>query len=487
MPGQRYEGPIERIGPCRWRLPKDPGRGMLTDGVVYADEELLKDLRDDAALWQVANVACLPGIVGESMAMPDCHYGYGFPIGGVAATDADEGVISPGGVGYDINCGVRLLRTELMLDEVRDKLQDLANQIFRDVPSGVGETGSLPMTEPELRRVLAQGAKYVVSQGMGTQADLECTEEGGCLTSADPDAVSSRAKTRGRPQVGTLGSGNHFLEIQVVDEVFDEEAASVMGIEEVGQICVMIHSGSRGLGHQVCDDAIEVMQKSMRNYGLRVPDPQLGCVPVTSPEGQEYFAAMSAAANYAWANRQAMMHFVRAAFERVLKAGKGRLGMELVWDVAHNIAKLETHSVGGKDRRLCVHRKGATRAFAPGRPELPRRYREIGQPVIVPGDMGTASFVLVGTETAMERTWGSACHGAGRVLSRHQALKLQHGNEVARKFEAQGIIVRAAGKKTLAEEAPEAYKDVSRVVETCVCAEIARKVVRLRPVAVMKG
>lgn len=487
MPGQRYEGPIERIGPCRWKLPKDPGRGMLTDGVVYADEELFRDLRDDAALWQVANVACLPGIIGESMAMPDCHYGYGFPIGGVAATDAEEGVISPGGVGYDINCGVRLLRTDLMLDEVRDKLQDLANQIFRDVPSGVGEKGSIPLTEPELRRVLAQGAKYVVSQGMGTQADLDCTEEGGCLASADPDAVSSRAMSRGRPQVGTLGSGNHFLEIQTVDEVFDEEAASVMGIDEVGQVCVMIHSGSRGLGHQVCDDAIEVMQKSMRNYGLRVPDPQLCCVPVTSPEGQEYFAAMSAAANFAWANRQAVMHLVRTAFERVLKAGKGRLGMELVWDVAHNIAKFETHLVGGKERRLCVHRKGATRAFAPGRPEVPKRYREIGQPVIVPGDMGSASFVLVGTQTAMERTWGSTCHGAGRVLSRHQALKLQRGDEVARKLEAQGIVVRAAGKKTLAEEAPEAYKDVSRVVDACVCAQIARKVVRLRPVAVMKG
>lgn len=465
----------------------DPHRGMRTDAVIYADESLFSQLRNDPALWQAANVACLPGIVGPSMAMPDCHYGYGFPIGGVAAFDVDEGVISPGGVGYDINCGVRLMRTALDRDSIAPHLEELANQIFRDVPSGVGESGGIPLSERDLDEVLVKGAAWVVARGLGTAEDLDCTEERGCMEGADPAAVSDRARKRGRPQLATLGAGNHFLEIQAVDAIYDPAAASALGIDEVGQVVVMIHCGSRGLGHQVCDDAIEIMQRAVRQYGIELPDRQLACVPVQSPEGQRYFAAMAAAANYAWANRQAIMHRVREAFSRVLRTGPGKLGLDLIWDVAHNIAKFETHEVDGRARRLCVHRKGATRGFGPGRPELPARYRALGQPVIVPGDMGTASYLLLGTEQAMRETWGSTCHGAGRQLSRHAALKLQQGHEVARKLQAQGILVRAAGRKTLAEEAPEAYKNVDAVVESCVCAGISRKVVRFRPVAVMKG
>lgn len=487
MAGEVYEGKIEQLDGCRWRLPRDPHRGMRTEAIVYADEQLFKDLRHDPALWQTANVACMPGIVGPAMAMPDCHYGYGFPIGGVAAFDMHEGVISPGGVGYDINCGVRLVRTSLLYEQVKPKLQELINQVFRDVPSGVGESGGLPLNDHELSQVLEQGAAWVVRRGYGTIEDLEATEERGCLEGADAGAISDRARKRGRPQLATLGSGNHFLEFQVVDAIYDEAAAQQLGLDEVGRLAVMIHCGSRGLGHQVCDDAIEVMQQAVRRYGIELPDRQLACVPVDSPEGKRYFAGMAAAANYAWANRQAIMHRVRENFERVLKMGTSKLGMDLVWDVAHNIAKYETHEVKGSQQRLCVHRKGATRAFGPGRPELPDKYRKLGQPVIVPGDMGTASWLLLGTEEAMRQTWGSTCHGAGRQLSRHAALKLQQGAEVARKLEAKGILVRSAGKKTLAEEAPEAYKDVDAVVETCVQAGISRKVARLRPVAVMKG
>jgi len=435
----------------------------------------------------LANVACLPGIVGPAMAMPDCHYGYGFPIGGVAATDAEDGVISPGGVGYDINCGVRLMRTELTEGQVRPVLRDLVNQLFRDVPTGVGEGGRIRLSPAELDKVMTKGAAWVVEQGQGTPDDLANTEEAGAMPGADPSAVSDRARQRGMPQLGSLGSGNHFLEVQVVEEVFDPQAADAMGIGEAGQVTVMIHCGSRGLGHQVCDDAIEVMQKAVRKHGISVPDPQLACVPVTSDEGREYFAAMAAAANYAWANRQAISDLVRAAFERILRAGPGKLGIDLVWDVAHNIAKFEEHMVAGVSRRLCVHRKGATRAFGPGHPLVPAHYRALGQPVIVPGDMGTASYVLLGTDTAMDRTWGSACHGAGRQLSRTAALKRARGDQVARELEARGIAVRSAGKKTLAEEAPEAYKDVDEVVGCCERAGLARPVARMVPIAVIKG
>lgn len=516
--GDKYTGKIEKIDDYRWRLPRDKAAGMCVEGIVYADEVLLEGIKQDNALWQVANVACLPGIVGPSLAMPDAHYGYGFPIGGVAAFDVETGVISPGGVGYDINCGVRLVRTDLTEAEVRPRLETLLNRLFGSVPSGVGsEKGVAKLSNAELEEVLVQGSAWMLKQGMATAEDLECTEEGGRLAGADPSHLSSRARERGLPQLATLGSGNHFLEVQVVDEIYEPSAARVMGLEEPGQITVMIHCGSRGFGHQVCDDALDVMQQAVRKYNISLPDRQLACAPVGSPEGKRYFAQMACAANYAWANRQGIMYRVRGVFEEVFGQSWERLGLRLVWDVAHNIAKREEHALpapspapageggaeGGREgpshaehrrdaggtgpRTLCVHRKGATRAFAPGHPEVPERYRAIGQPVIVPGDMGTASYVLVGTETAMRETWGSTCHGAGRQLSRHAALKAKHGSQVIQELAERGILLRAADKRTVAEEMPDAYKDVDRVVEVCHQAGISRKVARMRPLAVMKG
>lgn len=486
MPGP-YTGPIEQLDEYRWRLPRDESRGMRTDGIVFADAALFEDLRTDPALGQVADVACLPGIVGHSMAMPDCHYGYGFPIGGVAAFDVDTGVISPGGVGYDINCGVRLLRSNLRIEDLKLRLDKLASAINARIPAGAGEKGELRLSSKQLEEVLNTGPSWVVAQGYGVAADLEHTEDRGRLPGADPAALSSRAYERGAPQLATLGGGNHFLEIQVVDAIYDENTAQAFGIDELGQVCVMIHCGSRGLGHQVCEDALDVMAIAARKYGISLPDKQLVCAPVTSPEAQHYLAGMAAAANYAWANRQAIMHFVREAFEQVMGKGWQALGLDLVWDVAHNVAKLEEHRVGGVSKRLCVHRKGATRSFPAGRPELPADYRPRGQPVLVPGDMGSASYLLVGTPSALEASWGSTCHGAGRVLSRHAAIKKHPSGEVRRQLEAQGIVVRASGRDTLAEEAPDAYKDVDRVVEVCHQAGLSRKVARMRPLAVIKG
>jgi tRNA-splicing ligase RtcB len=500
--GDRYTGTIERIDDYRWRLPRDAAAGMCVEGIVYADEVLLEGIKQDNALWQVANVACLPGIVGASLAMPDAHYGYGFPIGGVAAFDVEKGIISPGGVGYDINCGVRLMRTDLTEAEVRPRLEKLLNRLFASVPAGVGsEKGVAKLSDAELEEVLVQGSGWTLPRGLATPEDLDCTEEGGCLAGADPSSLSARARERARPQLATLGSGNHFLEVQVVDEIYDPTAAAAMGIEQPGQITVMIHCGSRGFGHQVCDDALDVMQQAARKYNITLPDRQLACAPVGSPEGRAYFAQMACAANYAWANRQAIMHRVRGVFEEVFEQGWERLGLGLVWDVAHNIAKLEEHEVFGTTgvspvaplaeprptARVCVHRKGATRAFAPGHRDVPERYRAVGQPVIVPGDMGTASYALVGTETAMRETWGSTCHGAGRQMSRHAALRAKSGAQVVQELAAKGILLRAADKRTVAEEMPDAYKDVDRVVEVCHEAGISRKVARMRPLAVMKG
>jgi tRNA-splicing ligase RtcB len=390
-------------------------------------------------------------------------------------------------VGYDINCGVRLLRTNLTEEQVRPRLAELLNQIFRDVPSGVGEHGGMPLQEADLDGVLSKGAGWVVAKGYGRPEDLEATEERGCLAGADPRALSDRARKRGRPQLATLGSGNHFLELQVVERVYDEAAAARMGLDEPGQVAVMIHCGSRGLGHQVCDDAIEVMRRAMREYGIEVPDPQLSCVPVGSPEGRQYFGAMAAAANYAWANRQAIMHQVREAFQRVLKLGEAKLGMDLVWDVAHNIAKFEEHLVGGRSRRLCVHRKGATRAFPAGHHDIPDRYRDVGQPVIIPGDMGRASWVLRGGPRSMERSFGTTCHGAGRCLSRTAATKASKGRDIARELEQAGVIARSRSRDGLAEEQPAAYKDVDLVVEVVHRAGLSSKVARLRPLGVIKG
>jgi tRNA-splicing ligase RtcB len=501
MPEQ-YTGKIEQIDAYRWRLPRSLEAGGCAEGLVYADEVLMSGLRQDNSLAQVANVACLPGIVGPSMAMPDCHYGYGFPIGGVAAFDVETGIISPGGVGYDINCGVRLVRTDLTEAEVRPRVDRLMSRLFASVPSGVGaDKSAAKLTQAELERVLVEGAGWVVRQGRGTAEDLEATEEHGALAGADPGCLTPRARERALPQMGSLGSGNHFLEVQVLETIFDPVAAAAMGLEEPGQVLLMIHCGSRGFGHQVCDDALDVMQQAARKYGIELPDRQLACAPVTSPEGREYYAQMACAANYAWANRQAIMHRVREVFEEVFEQSWERLGLRLVWDVAHNIAKMEEHEerqrpeAGGERREtaaasklhLCVHRKGATRAFPAGHPDLPSRYRQIGQPVIVPGDMGTGSYVLVGTEQAMRETWGSTCHGAGRQMSRHAALKAKSGAQVIAELAARGITLRAADKRTLAEEMPDAYKDVDRVVEVCHGAGISRKVARLRPLGVMKG
>lgn len=476
-----------KIGPYRWLIPPEFREGMRVPGLIYANESLLEHVKSENSYLQIVNVAFLPGIVKYSLAMPDIHQGYGFPIGGVAATDPRQGgVISPGGVGYDINCGVRLVRTDLRVEEVRGKLRELVHALFAHVPCGVGSQGKVRASGGEARRLLAEGAKWAVKKGYGIEEDVEFTEEGGCLREANPDKVGNRALTRGERQAGTLGAGNHFLEVQVVEEIYDENAARVMGLEK-GQITVMIHSGSRGFGHQVCDDSLRVMGKAISRYGIEIPDRELASAPVESPEGRDYFQAMACAANYAWVNRQVLMHWTRVAFEKVFGRSFQDLGMYLVYDVAHNIAKFEEHQVEGKTLRLCVHRKGATRAFGPGHPELPERYRAIGQPVIIPGDMGTASYVLVGTELAMKETWGSTCHGAGRVMSRHKAIKAAQGRAIDRELEKEGIVVMARERRTLAEEAPQAYKDVNEVVEIVHQAGISRKVAKMRPLGVMKG
>jgi len=431
MMAKQYQGKIEKLDDYRWRLPRAESAGMNTDGILYADEVLFEELREDAALWQIANVACMPGIVGPALAMPDCHYGYGFPIGGVAAFDSDEGVISPGGVGYDINCGVRLLRTDLERADLAGRLEAVADAIFSTVPAGVGKEGRIGMSHGQLEEVFVNGARAVIGRGYGRPEDLAATEERGCLPGADPAGLSKRALSRALPQLATLGSGNHFIEIQVIDRIYDEQVASAFGIDAPGQVTVMIHTGSRGFGHQVCDDALDVMQKAVRKYNIELPDKQLACAPIDSPEGQQYYQNMACAANYAWANRQAITHWVREAFGKALGQGEEQLGLDQIWDVAHNIAKFEEHRVNGGSKRLCVHRKGATRAFGPGHPDVPQQYRQVGQPVLVPGDMGTASYLLVGTEAAMEQTWGSTCHGAGRQMSRTAARKSKPGERRA--------------------------------------------------------
>jgi tRNA-splicing ligase RtcB len=474
----------KRLDP--WRVEVVREGDMRAPGLVFADEALMAHIFKEEALKQVANVARLPGIVGRSLAMPDIHWGYGFAIGGVAAFDLDDGVISPGGVGYDINCGVRLIRTDLAAHEVQPWMRDLVEGLYRDVPTGLGSKGALKLGPSDLRKVLVQGAAWVVGQGLGTDEDLDHTEDRGAMDGADPDAVSDRALERGLPQVGTLGSGNHFLEVARVDEVFDAKTAHRMGLFE-GQITVMVHSGSRGLGHQVCDDFLKVMGQAARRHQIQPPDRQLACAPVNSEEGRRYFAAMAAAANYAWANRQAMTAWVRDSFQRTFELPPRDLNMRLVYDVAHNIAKIETHRVDGQTRRVMVHRKGATRAFAPGRPEIPDDYRDVGQPVLIPGDMGTASYVMAGDQGAMEESFGSCCHGAGRVMSRSGAKKRAKGRRIDAELAEKGVVVRSAGYKTLIEEMPEAYKDVSQVVEVVHQAGLARKVVRLRPMGVVKG
>ncbi|HOL70151.1 MAG TPA: RtcB family protein [Bryobacteraceae bacterium] len=474
---------VERIDEVRARIPRDERRGMRTDVIVYANERLIDQIRKDLSLQQAVNVATLPGIVGPSLAMPDIHQGYGFPIGGVAATDWKEGVVSPGGVGFDINCGVRLVRTSLSADDVRPRLRELINQLFRDVPCGTGGEGPIRISKQQLDQVLVKGAQWVVENGYGEPRDTEFTEERGCLAGADPEQVSDRAAERGRPQLGTLGSGNHFLEVQRVEKVFDAEAARAMGLEENG-VVVLIHCGSRGLGHQVCTDYLAQMGAAMKHYQITLPDRQLACVPTQSPEGQAYLAAMRAAANFAWANRQTILHFVRGSFQRIFGS---ETRIDMIYDVCHNIAKRERHRIDGETHDVLVHRKGATRAFPPGHPDLPAAYKHIGQPVLVPGSMGTASWVLVGAEGAMRETFGSVCHGAGRLLSRTAARKGRDAREVQRKLEEQGILVRSETRDGILEEIPDAYKDVDEVIEVVHQAGLARKVARLRPMGVIKG
>ncbi|OGO59548.1 MAG: RNA-splicing ligase RtcB [Chloroflexi bacterium RBG_19FT_COMBO_47_15] len=483
----KWQGKLNKIDDYRWEIPKSYKPGMRVPGLVYADEAMLEVIGEEQSLEQVANVAFLPGIVGRSLAMPDIHWGYGFPIGGVAATRVSDGVISPGGVGYDINCGVRLLRTNLTEDEVKPKIKELVNTLFHAVPSGLGSEGKIRVGEKEIDEVLIDGAHWAVKRGFGRPEDLEVTEETGRMKGAAPDKVSARAKKRGAPQSGTLGSGNHFLEVQIVSEVYDEVAAKAMGIDRIGQVLLLIHTGSRGLGHQVCDDYLRIMEEAVRRYGINLPDRQLACAPVESKEGKDYFAAMACAANYAWANRQCITHWARESFVKVFGKSLEELGMQQVYDVAHNIAKIEEHAVDGSKITLCVHRKGATRAFPAGHKDVPQRYKEIGQPVLIPGDMGRRSYVATGTDKAMAETFGSTCHGAGRVQSRGAARRSLRGIDVANELRARGITVKTDNMASLAEEASQAYKDVTQVVEVTHQAGISRKVVMASPIGVIKG
>lgn len=475
---------LQQTGPATWEIPAS-GR-MRVPARIHATEAMLESILSDSAPEQAANVATLPGIVKASLAMPDIHWGYGFPIGGVAAFDMDEGVVSPGGVGYDINCGVRLMACSLKREAVQPRIEVLMNALFRAVPSGVGEGGAIKADRKALKRVASEGSRWSLEKGFGTESDLANTEEGGCMAGADPDAVSDKAWDRAGDQLGTLGSGNHFLEIGYVAEIYDEVAARVFGLEK-DAITVSIHCGSRGFGHQVCDDSLAGMDRAAKKYGIVLPDRQLACAPVRSPEGQMYLKAMRCAVNYAFANRQAIAHLVREAMAKALSTTPEWLRLRTVYEIAHNIAKVENHMVDGTERQLCVHRKGATRAFGPGHQAVPSAYRAVGQPVLVPGDMGRCSYVLVGTEKAMLETFGSACHGAGRLMSRQKAIRQSQGRNLIRELAEAGVTVRAHDRRTIGEEMPEAYKDVSQVVDACVVAGIARKVALLKPIGCVKG
>lgn len=476
---------IRQIEDYLWEIPKHGN--MRVPGRVYASREMMNDIRKDASLEQVANVAHLPGIVGYSLAMPDIHWGYGFPIGGVAAVDAGQGAISPGGVGYDINCGVRLVATKLSESDIQKRLPALADSLFASIPCGVGAEGAIPkLSKAEERKLATEGVRWAIARGYGRAEDADHIEENGCLAGADPDALTDDALSRGLTQVGTLGSGNHFLEVDRIEEIYDEKVAAALGLS-VGQIAIIIHSGSRGLGHQTCEDALKVMGKAMEKYHISVPDRQLACAPVSSPEGQKYLAAMACAANYAWVNRQVMMSLAEDAFLKALQISPRELGMRLIYDVCHNIAKPETHEIDGTSRKVWVHRKGATRAFGPGHPAIPALLRPLGQPVLIPGDMGRYSFLLVGTDKAMRETFGSTCHGAGRLMSRAQAKKTARGHDLDHELSKVGVIARYRGKGTFAEEMPYAYKDVADVVDVVDRAGISKKVLKLKPLAVIKG
>jgi tRNA-splicing ligase RtcB len=483
---EKWSGPLKKLDDYRYEIPKEYKKGMQVPGIIYADKEMIEVVCQDQSPEQVANVATLPGIVKYSLAMPDIHWGYGFPIGGVAATRVEDGVISPGGVGYDINCGTRLILTNLTVDEVKPKLSALLDAIFANVPSGLGSEGKLKVKGKEFDEVLIKGARWAVEKGYGWEEDLERIEENGAMEGANPNVISGKARERGAPQLGTLGSGNHFIEIQRVQKIFDPEIARVFGLFE-DQVTILIHTGSRGFGHQVCTDYLSVMMNAIKKYNISLPDRQLACAPIESPEGKNYFSAMVCAANYAWANRQCITHWIRESFEVVFRKGAHKLGLNVLYDVAHNIAKIEIHNIDGEKVKVCVHRKGATRAFPKFHPEIPEVYREVGQPVIIPGDMGRASYILVGTEKAMEDTFGSTCHGAGRVMSRAGAKRSITGKEVIEELSEKGIMVRTDNIKGLAEEASEAYKDVEKVVEIVEGSGISKRVARMKPLGVIKG
>lgn len=487
MKKEQFSGPLERIDPCCVRIPKSYKPGMRVDGLIFANDRLLEQIRKDNAADQVANVAFLPGIQGHSLAMPDIHWGYGFCIGGVCATDpAEGGVISPGGIGYDINCGVRLVKTNLFYDDVKRHLKELIKELFYTVPSGVGKSGKYKFDAKETRRLMGEGPKFVVARDLGVLRDLEYTEANGFIADGDPDEVTDHAVQRGASQCGTLGSGNHFMEVQVVDAVVDADVAKVFGLE-LNQVCVMIHSGSRGLGYQVCDDGLAAFRNLDKKYGIDLPDRQLACAPAESPEGKKYIAAMRAAANYGFCNRQLLMQQAREVFAHVFGRSWEDLDMFQLYDVAHNIAKLEEHTVDGKAKKVWVHRKGATRAFPAGHPEVPEQFRAVGQPVIIPGDMGRASWVLVGAPGSMARTFGTTCHGAGRAMSRTAAVKAAGGKRIDKELESRGVIAMASSRNGLAEEQPNAYKNVDHVVEVVHDADLSRKVARMRPIGVIKG
>jgi tRNA-splicing ligase RtcB len=478
---------VKKISDVEYRIDPIESKGMRVPVTIYANEELLSKMLSDRTIQQAMNVATFPGVQKHVVVLPDGHEGYGFPVGGVAAMSVDDGVISPGGVGYDINCGVRLIRTNLDEKDVRPKLKDLVNELFRAVPSGVGSEGVVKLSNAELDEVLTEGVYWAIRNGYGWEEDAEVCEENGKMNGADPSKVSNMARKRGAPQLGTLGSGNHFLEVQRVDKIYDHEAAKAMGIDHEGQITVLIHCGSRGLGHQICSDYLRVSESALKKYGITLPDRELACVPNSSPEGEAYRKAMYSALNFAWSNRQMITHWTRKAFEKVFNMSESDLGMHLVYDVAHNIAKVEEHKIDGSLRQVVVHRKGATRAFPANRPELPERYRSLGQPVLIPGSMGTASWILLGNARSMELTFGSTAHGAGRTMSRAAAKRSYTAQEVQKRLEVRGIYIKALTKEGVVEETPEAYKDVDAVADVSHKVGIATKVARLVPIGVIKG
>jgi len=481
-----WKGKLIKINENQWEIPVGQVEGMLTSGVIFANEAMISQTCEDNAPEQVANVACLPGIVGRSLAMPDIHWGYGFPIGGVAAVDGNTGSISPGGIGFDINCGVRLIKTDLPEENVVPVIRTLVDELYDAVPSGLGSKGSLRMTQKDIDDVLRDGSSWAVDNGYGWENDLESTEESGRMPEASPEYVSDKAKKRGLPQLGSLGSGNHFLEVDVVDEIFNENVAKKFGLKE-GTVTVTVHCGSRGCGHQIATDHLQIMDKYVRDNKVILPDRQLACAPLNSKEGERYYKAMSCGANYAWANRQMITHWIRGSFEKVMDDSAENMGMDVVYDVSHNIAKMERHNVEGKSTDLLVHRKGATRAFPAGRTELSMRYRETGHPVIIPGDMSTGTYVLVGTKDALGVSFGSSCHGAGRKMSRKKATENLRASDIRERMRMNNIYLRSGSDEGLLEEAPEAYKDVANVVDVVCSAGLARKVVKLRPIGVVKG